>query len=224
MAANQGDAPPDRPAPYTGPRAHDPAPPDDAHDDPAYVTRTKFLTGVAVVTGGVMTAAILVPVIGFAVADTVQGEDFRWIDIGALADFPVGGVSSLAVSGPFPESDRRLFLRREEDRLVAMWNRCTHLGCPVAYSAGGDSFSCPCHGGAYDSLGRVTAGPPARPLDRFDFKVVDSSGRTVEVAQAPDDARVLIGKPYSVDDEFKQYDLRGPGEPVKGVLSNLYPF
>jgi Rieske Fe-S protein len=125
-------------------------------------------------------------------------------------------------------------------------NRCVHLGCPA--QSGGPrqdenretvtteqaeltltpiqpaNFSCPCHGGAYDSVGRVTAGPPARPLDRFDFKVVDSSGKTVEVADAPDDARVLIGKPYSVDVDFNQYDLRGPGEPVKGVLSNLYPF
>ena len=224
MAEIQGDATPERPARYGGPRAHDPEPPDHEHDDPAYITRTKFLTGVAVVTGGVMTAAILVPVIGFAVSDAVKSEDFRWIDIGALSDFPVDEVTSLAVSGPFPESDRRVFLRREKDKLLPMWNRCTHLGCPVAYAAGGDSFSCPCHGGAYDSVGRVTAGPPARPLDRFDFKVVDSSGKTVEVADAPDDARVLIGKPYSVDVDFNQYDLRGPGEPVKGVLSNLYPF
>ena len=171
-----------------------------------------------------MTAAILVPVIGFAVADSVKEEEFRWVDIGALGDFPLGEVSSLAVSGPDPESDRRVFLRRERELLTPMWNRCTHLGCPVAYSPGGDSFSCPCHGGAYDSQGRVTAGPPARPLDRFDVKVVDGAGKELKVADAPDDARVLIGKPYSVDDDFEKYELKGPGEPVEGVLSNLFPF
>ena len=223
MAEIQGDG--SERSRYSGPRAHDPQPPDHSHDDPAYITRTKFLTGVAVVTGGVMTAAILVPVIGFAVADTVKDEDFRWVDVGALGDFPVGEVSSLAVSGPDPEADRRVFLRREREQIIPMWNRCTHLGCPVAYSPGGDNFSCPCHGGAYDSLGRVTAGPPARPLDRFDVKVVDGGGKEVgNLANASEDSRVLIGKPYSVDDDFEKYELRGPGEPVEGVLSNLFPF
>lgn len=209
---------------YEGPRAHDPEPRDDSHDDPDYVTRTRFLAGIAVLGGGVMTAAILVPVVGFAVSDTVKEEEFRFVDIGALSDFPDGETTSLAVSGPDPEADRRIFLRRESNELIPIWNRCTHLGCPVAYSPGGDNFSCPCHGGAYDSLGRVTSGPPARPLDRLDVRVVNGQGRDVEIASAPDNARVLLGKPYSVDDDFNVYELRGPGEPVEGVLSNLYPF
>ena len=144
---------------YTGPVAGDAAPEADPHDDPAYVTRTKFLSGVALVTGGVLTAAILVPVIGFAVADSVQEEEWRWVDVGPLRDYPDGEVASLAVSGPYPESDRRAYLRHKEGAIIAIWNRCAHLGCPVAYSAGGDVYSCPCHGGAYDSLGLVTAGP-----------------------------------------------------------------
>lgn len=217
---------------YSGPRAHDPAPPDDHHDDPAFISRTKFLTGVALATGGVLTAAILVPVIGFAVAPTLEPEEWRWIDIGAVGDFPDGEVSSVAASGPAAESDRRVFLRRKEGTLIGMWNRCTHLGCPVAYSAGGDNYVCPCHGGAYDSLGRVTGGPPVRPFDRFDLKVVrgdrdiakaDPSGAVKLDGAQPDD-RVLLGKVFSVDDELRPYRLHGPGEPVEGVLSNLYPF
>jgi Rieske Fe-S protein len=214
--------------------AHDPEPVHDPHDDPSYVTRTRFLTGVALVTGGVMTAAILVPVVGFAVADTVREETFRWVDIGALSDFPEDEVSSIAVSGPFPESDRRVFLRHKDQRLIAIWNRCAHLGCPVAYSPGGDIYSCPCHGGAYDSLGRVTAGPPPRPLDRFDVKIVTPDGRDVARQGTPADGvptagaspedRVLIGRPFSIDEEQRPYALHGPGEPVTGVLSNLYPF
>ena len=33
-------------------------------------------------TPSVMTAAILVPVVGFAVADTFSKEDWRWVDVG----------------------------------------------------------------------------------------------------------------------------------------------
>ena len=73
-------------------------------------------------------------------------------------------------------------------------NSCAHLGCPVqpngpideesakeiktstttvrlipADPAGG--FACPCHGGAYDSEGNRTSGPPVRSLDRFAFAI-----------------------------------------------------
>lgn len=219
---------------YSGPVAHVPEAVHDHSDDPGFVTRTKFLTGVALVTGGVMTAAILVPVIGFAAADTLKPEEWRWVDVGAFSDFPDGQVTSIAVSGPAPESDRRAYIRNKEGALLAIWNRCAHLGCPVAYSAGGDVYSCPCHGGAYDSLGRVTAGPPPRPLDRFDIKITTAEGKDVarqeDVAKGVPTAgakptdRVLLGRPFSIDEDQQPYELKGPGEPVTGVLANLYPF
>jgi hypothetical protein len=34
---------------------------------------------------------------------------------------------------------------------------------------------------------------------------------------------VLIGRPFSIDGDQNPYELHGPGEPVTGVLSNLYP-
>ena len=214
----------DATAPYSGPRAIDPPDPEPRlEDDPDYVTRTKFLSLVAMAGGGVMTAAILVPVVGFAVAPTLESEVYRWVDIGPLSNFPEGETSSIAVSGPDAEADRRVFIRRKDNDLIPIWNRCAHLGCPVSYSSGGDVFACPCHGGAYDSRGLVTAGPPARPLDRFDFKIVNANGQDVELANAGPDDRVLIGRPYSIDENEQPFELHGPGEPVSGVLKNLYP-
>lgn len=220
---------------YQGPVAHEPAPVHDHADDPAFVTRTRFLTGIALVTGGVMTAAILVPAVGFAVADSLKEEDWEWVDIGPLADFPDGETTSIAVSGPDPEADRRAYIRHKDDAIIAIWNRCAHLGCPVAYSAGGDVYACPCHGGAYDSLGLVTSGPPPRPMDRFDVKVTSADGARdlakqeipkdgCPTAGLPADARLLLGRPFSIDEDQNPYELRGPGEPVTGVLANLYPF
>jgi menaquinol-cytochrome c reductase iron-sulfur subunit len=219
--------------PYQGPVASDPPPADDPHDDPAYITRTRFLTGVALVTGGVVTAAILVPVVGFAVGDTVKEEKWRWVDVGPLSDFPDGKTSSIAVSGPTPESDRRAYLRHKDGVIIAIWNRCAHLGCPVAYSSGSDGFACPCHGGTYDSLGLVTGGPPPRPLDRFDVKLVTADGKDIARQEVPSkgvptqgvppEARLLVGRPFSIDANQNPYALKGPGEPVTGALSNLYP-
>ena len=236
MAESQGDGTTGgaRGGQYSGPAAHEPEPVHDHHDDPAFITRTRFLTGVALVTGGVMTAAILVPVVGFAAADALKEEDFQWVDVGPLSDFAEGQTTSIAVSGPFPESDRRAFVRNGDGTLTAIWNRCAHLGCPVSYSAGSDAYACPCHGGAYDSAGRVVAGPPPRPLDRFDIKLVTADGKDIARQESPTagcstagaaaDARVLIGQPFSVDSDLKPYRLHGPGESVTGVLSNLYPF
>ena len=45
---------------------------------------------------------------------------------------------------------------------------------PVAGSyANPAAFACPCHGGAYDTEGNRTAGPPVRALDRYEYEVRD---------------------------------------------------
>jgi menaquinol-cytochrome c reductase iron-sulfur subunit len=237
VADSQGSGAPNEGSggPYQGPRVHVPEPTYTHDDDPGYVTRTKFLSGVAIAGGVVLTAAILVPLVGFAVTDTVKGEEWRWIDIGPLSDFPDGETASIAVSGPNPVSDRRVFVRHRDGQLIGIWNRCAHLGCPVEYVAAGDNYICPCHGGAYDTLGRVTAGPPPRPLDRMDIKVVDANGQDVgtrsqnpagawDVGDAPSDARVLVGRAFSIDEDQNPYALKDPGVEVTGVLANLYPF
>ena len=94
MADSQGNGTPEggRGGQYIGPRAVDPEPTYDHSDDPDYVTRTRFLSGVAVAGGAVLTAAILVPIVGFAVTDSVKGEDWRWVDVGALDDIPKRGA------------------------------------------------------------------------------------------------------------------------------------
>ncbi len=209
---------------YQGPRAVDPHVDDPHADDPGYHTRTKFLSMIALAMGGVMGAAILVPVIGFAVADTIGDEEWTWVDIGPLSDLKADSTTSVKVSGPAPEADRRVYVRNRDGELLAIWNRCAHLGCPTKYAAGSDSYICPCHGGAYDSRGLVSGGPPPRPLDRLDVKIVNAAGKDVEYAQAKPEDRVLVGKAYSIDAKEQPYKLRPPGDPVDGALSKLFPF
>jgi hypothetical protein len=103
----------------------------------------------------------------------------------------------------------------------------------VAYSAGGDVYACPCHGGAYNSLGLVTSGPPPRPLDRFDVKLVGIDGKDIARQEVPSqgvpttgvpaEARLLVGRPFSINQNQDPYALKPPGEPVTGALANLYP-
>ena len=51
--------------------------------------------------------------------------------------------------------------------LVALYQRCVHLGCRVPWCQPSQGFECPCHGSKYNSVGEFFAGPAPRNLDRF---------------------------------------------------------
>ena len=202
-------------------------------DDPAYVTRTKFLSGVALVTGGVLTAAILVPVIGFAVAESVQEEEWRWVDVGPLRDFPDGEVASLAVSGPPRVGPARLPAPqggRDHRDLESL--RAPRL--PGRLLGGRRRVLLPLPRRRLRLArprDRRPSAPAARPLRRQDRH---ARGQEVAKQEAPADGcptiaaaaddRVLLGRAFSIDEDQQPYALKDPAEPVTGVLSNLYPF
>ena len=65
-----------------------------------------------------------------------------------------------------------VWIRRKPDgSLVVFEPHCTHLGCAYAWNEDARQFHCPCHGGKFDMEGNRLAGPPPRPLDRFEVKV-----------------------------------------------------
>ena len=47
------------------------------------------------------------------------------------------------------------------DGLVAVYQRCVHLGCRVPWCNSSQGFECPCHGSKFDLAGRVFQGVPA---------------------------------------------------------------
>ncbi|MCS7160874.1 MAG: ubiquinol-cytochrome c reductase iron-sulfur subunit [Gemmatales bacterium] len=59
-----------------------------------------------------------------------------------------------------------------QSALVAFSAVCPHLGCSVRYDAMDDRFSCPCHAGVFDLSGQVVEGPPPRPMDRLQVRLV----------------------------------------------------
>jgi Rieske Fe-S protein len=50
---------------------------------------------------------------------------------------------------------------------------CTHEGCPLGWNPVQRLIRCPCHGGAYDTSGKVVDGPPPAPLHRLEAAVGD---------------------------------------------------
>ena len=62
--------------------------------------------------------------------------------------------------------------------LMALWQRCVHLGCRVPSCESSQGFECPCHGSKYNRHGEYEDGPAPRNLDRFAVSV-DSAGQLV---------------------------------------------
>jgi cytochrome b6-f complex iron-sulfur subunit len=55
----------------------------------------------------------------------------------------------------------------ENQRLVALYRKCVHLGCSVPHCSKSMLFECPCHGSKYRLSGEYYGGPAPRGLDRF---------------------------------------------------------
>jgi cytochrome b6-f complex iron-sulfur subunit len=51
--------------------------------------------------------------------------------------------------------------------VVALYQKCVHLGCRVPFCVSSKWFECPCHGSQYNNVGEKKGGPAPRGLDRF---------------------------------------------------------
>ena len=76
--------------------------------------------------------------------------------------------------------------------VVALYQRCVHLGCRVPWCLSSQWFECPCHGSRYDHVGEQKRGPAPRGMDRF---VVSVQGGSVFV----DTKTVIIGPPIGTN-------------------------
>jgi Rieske Fe-S protein len=216
-------------------------------DYPAVYTRDKFLELSTLGLGGVITAIVTVPILGFAILPAFVEQKLDPIDLGPLDNYPEGKwviTTYLANPAQGEVSRHTAFVRyngefeRGVPSFTLISNRCVHLGCPVQASGPvseqpkkietdvGEvtlfdvtpaAFSCPCHGGAYDLEGNRTAGPPVRALDRYYFSIKEN--------------RLFLGEAYAVakvkgegkDAKIKAYTHAGPGQHVDGPEAWLYP-
>jgi cytochrome b6-f complex iron-sulfur subunit len=54
-----------------------------------------------------------------------------------------------------------------ESGIVALYQKCPHLGCRVPECASSQWFECPCHGSQFNRVGEKKGGPAPRGMDRF---------------------------------------------------------
>ncbi len=96
----------------------------------------------------------------------VEGEFGGIFDAGAVDSFAVGSVT------PFTQG-RFYLVRMPDGGFLALYRKCTHLGCAVPWNPAEGRFVCPCHASAFEMDGTVINPPAPRPLDRFQVTIVD---------------------------------------------------
>ena len=180
--------------------------------------RTVFALG-GQAAGGAALTAVLLPVVGFAVAPIFDSPEEVWRGVGSPDDFDdetyrqvvITEVAGIGDSGKTTVYIRRGSSDLDEDPnvFIAISTRCAHLGCPVRFVKAAGNFICPCHGGVYDFEGKVIGGPPVRPLDRFQTRV--RAGK------------LEVGPRYSVTNDLEPVRARDPGEFTGGIWEILYP-
>jgi cytochrome b6-f complex iron-sulfur subunit len=84
-----------------------------------------------------------------------------------------------------------------QTEIMALYQRCVHLGCKVPWCATSQWWECPCHGSKYNRWGEWQEGPAPRGLDRF--SVSDVEGQIVidtsTVITGPSRSAAVLNQP-----------------------------
>ena len=64
--------------------------------------------------------------------------------------------------------------------VIAIYQKCPHLGCRVPECVTSQWFECPCHGSQYNRVGEKRGGPAPRGMDRFAMSVSADGVLTVD--------------------------------------------
>lgn len=168
----------------------------DERRDPQPVERRTFLryalggaVGLGVATGGVGFIGFLWPSLGGGFgADIILPDSAEQIysDVTterAPLEFPSGRLYVVTWNPSLPGAmdaygeDHAIL---DDNRgLMALYQKCVHLGCRVPWCQSSQWFECPCHGSKYNRWGEWVSGPAPRGLDRFPSRIDDAGSLVV---------------------------------------------
>ena len=82
-----------------------------------------------------------------------------------ITEYPASALEKAKKVYPAP------VLAGMEAGVVALYQKCPHLGCRVPSCATSQWFECPCHGSQYNQVGEKKGGPAPRGMDHFAMEV-----------------------------------------------------
>lgn len=72
------------------------------------------------------------------------------------------------------KGERKGAYRDVEGELHIVDTTCTHIGCEVEWNGAERTWDCPCHGSRFTYTGEVVEGPAEKPLQKYDYKMIDN--------------------------------------------------
>ena len=134
--------------------------------DANLVSRRDVLRSVWLGLGGLVALELGFTSLAYLQPRLADGEFGGLIKVGTVDEFPNGSVTHI--------SNGRFYLVRLEDSgFLAIYQRCTHLGCSVPWDQAAQQFICPCHSSQFTMTGEVENPPAPRPLDLFPVIIED---------------------------------------------------
>lgn len=130
------------------------------------VSRRDFLQLAWAATGAITLVAGGTLALNFFAPRVIEGQFGGVFDLGLVDDYPLGSVTPIT-------SGRFYLVRQDDGGFLALYQKCTHLGCAVPWEPDKGQFVCPCHASAFEADGEVINPPAPRPLDRFPVSIVD---------------------------------------------------
>ncbi|TML38223.1 MAG: Rieske 2Fe-2S domain-containing protein [Actinobacteria bacterium] len=193
----------------TAPAPAPPAVPAYLDEETLAVTRRQFLNRGIVTLMSVSLASFGAAMLGFVWPSLAAGGFGSKIKAGKLDDIlsqtstkrePVYVPEGRFYLQPYPKDAvakaskvySGAVLAGMESGVVALYQKCVHLGCRVPWCTASQWFECPCHGSKYNRVGEKKGGPAPRGLDRF---AVSVDGGQVVV----DTKQVVLGPPIGTD-------------------------
>ena len=134
--------------------------------DASPVSRRHVLRTAWAGLGGLVALELGLATLAYMQPRLAEGEFGGLITVGAVDEFPNGSVTHVA-------NGRFYLVRLEDSGFLAVYQRCTHLGCSVPWDQAAQRFICPCHSSQFNMAGQVENPPAPRPLDLFPVAIED---------------------------------------------------
>lgn len=132
------------------------------------LTRRGFIGRFVQIASGALGAAVVYPVLRFLSPPRIAEDAGTRVLAGTVAELAKDGWKIF----PFG-SEPGILVEKSPGEYRAFSATCTHLECTVQLEKPTSRIWCACHNGYYDLEGRNIAGPPPKPLTKYNVQVSD---------------------------------------------------
>lgn len=129
--------------------------------------RRKFLNTLLSLGGLGGLISVFYPTLSYLMPPKSAEPKVNSVKAGLVSDFPDN-------SGKIIKFGRQpvILIKTDDGQFKAFSATCTHLDCIVQYKGDTKQIWCACHNGTYDLNGQNVSGPPPKPLEEYEVKVI----------------------------------------------------